>query len=394
MDKKTYKSNPIIQKQLEFVNDLEENHKEIAESITKYTRDEKFYKTMNTNLLRKKRQPKEIQVDLNNIDEAFKAVPPLTEPLVVYRGKKQDEVNKTDLSFVSTSLSVKVATAFAEAGCCVLQITVSPSSKVLPIYDLSNEPLEYEILLDRGGQFIITGSEIVRDISSARYGKDMKIIYVSYVPKIFEQTTLLSEIVDPEKLDETQVQESVITYFIGMKIDYRSEEEFDTHLNKLITEENLILSPKTIDAIKLRLGIISKFCIQKNSLEMDCHSEVPTQFPENLVKLTIRNVNTPITTSLPTNLRVLFFNFNSVPLPPIFHTNLTNLNCSNSSLTELPEVPSTLEILYCYNNKLTFLPDLSHTKLIELDYSSNFIKELPPLPETLKKENIISEDEE
>ena len=384
-----YKSNPIIQKQLEFVNDLAENHKEIAKSITKYTHDDKFYKTMNTNLLRKKRQPKEIQVDLDNIDEAFKAVPPLTEPLVVYRGKRKDEINKTDLSFVSTSLFSDTTVEFTGIGCCILQITISPGSKVLPIYDISENQSEFEILLDRGGQFIVTGSEI-KQITSIDEGRDMKIIYVSYVPKIYEQTTLLSEIVDLEKLDETQIQESIITYFTGMKLRYNSEEEVNTHLNKLMIEENLTLSPETIDAVKLRLGI-SKSCMRQ-SKEMFCKKDVPSQFPEDILKLTIENVNTPIMTPLPSNLRVLIFNRNyHVPLPSVSHTKLIFLDCSLNQLTELPEMPSTLEVLNCSFNDLVYLPDLSHTKLTKLNYTDNYIEKLPLLPETVKKENIRGE---
>ena len=377
-----YKSNSTIRKQLEFVIDLAENHKEIAESISKYTYDEKFYKTMNTNLLRKKRQPKEIQVDLNNIDEAFKAVPPLTEPLVVYRGKQKDEVSKVDPSFVSTSLFSEVTKTFTGVGCCILKITVSPGSKVLPIYDLSRLRSEYEILLDRGGHFVVTGSEIIRDITAIIEGGDMKTIYVMYIPKIFEQTTLLSEIVDPEKLDDTQIQESVIAYFTGMKLRYKSEEQFDIHLNKLVEEENLILSPETIDAIKMRLGV-SKACVIR-SKEMFCKKEVPSQFPEDILKLTIENVDTPITASLPSNLGVLIFKHNSVPLPPLSHTKLTFLDCNNNSLDELPEVPSSLEVLHCRDNNLTTLPDLSHTKLNFLDITDNYIKKLPPLPPTVK----------
>lgn len=401
-DIELYKNNPIIQKQLQFVNDLIENHKEIAKSITKYTDGEKIYMILNTNLLRKKHQPKEIQVHLDNIDEAFKAVPPLTEPLVVYRGKKQDEVREVDPSFVSTSLFSDVTLIFTGVGCCVLKITVSPGSKVLPIYDLSKVRHEFEILLDRGGQFIVTGSEINRYISGAVESKSIKTIFVTYTPKIFEQTTLLSEIVDPEKLDETQIQESVIAYFIGMKISYQSVERFDFHLNKLMEEEKLTLSSETINAIKMRLGV-SKSCVVR-SKEMICAKEVPNQFPDDIIKLTIENITTPITTILPNNLTVLIFKYNSVPLPelpaslevlhckenkltflpPIEHSNLKLLNCEDNSLTELPVLPSTLEVLRCDNNKLTILPDLSQTKLIVLKCNYNFLTELPLLPSTLE----------
>ena len=78
---------------------------------------------------------------------------------------------KKDLAYVSTTTNYESTETFRGSKCCVLQITVSAGSKVLPVYLLSENESEDEILLDKGGNFIVTGSTM----------KDnMKIIFITY----------------------------------------------------------------------------------------------------------------------------------------------------------------------------------------------------------------------
>jgi hypothetical protein len=110
-----------------------------------------------------------------NIDTAFDSVPPLEVPIVVYKGKGSDRIY-SDKSFMSTTLLYDRSKRFTNKECCVLQITVSAGSKVLPIRTISKEPDEEEILLNRDGILIVTGNSIRKEDM-------MKIIFVTYCPK-------------------------------------------------------------------------------------------------------------------------------------------------------------------------------------------------------------------
>lgn len=110
----------------------------------------------------------------DNIDSAFEAVPPLEGPIIVYKGKGSDKVY-SDKSFMSTTLLYERTKRFTNKDCCVLQITVSAGSKVLPIRALSKEPDEEEVLLDRDGTLIVTGNTIEKE--------GMKIIFITYCPQ-------------------------------------------------------------------------------------------------------------------------------------------------------------------------------------------------------------------
>jgi len=119
---------------------------------------------------------------LKNLDLAFARIPQLEQPLIVYKGKQSEKVY-SDKAFVSTSLQFDVAMHFAkerkETGlhCCVVEITVSPGSKILPIFYGSEYPEEQEILLDRDGKMFVTGSTIEKV-----RGKKVKIIFATYMP--------------------------------------------------------------------------------------------------------------------------------------------------------------------------------------------------------------------
>jgi hypothetical protein len=119
---------------------------------------------------------------LKNLDLAFARIPQLEQPLIVYKGKKSEKVY-SDKSFVSTSLQFDIAMNFAnkirgtDLHCCVVEITVSPGSKILPIFYGSEYPEEQEILLDRNGEMFVTGSTIEKV-----RGKKVKIIFATYMP--------------------------------------------------------------------------------------------------------------------------------------------------------------------------------------------------------------------
>ena len=143
------------------------------------------------------------QYHFDNIKEAFRNCPELSDHLVVYKGKSSRTVY-SDKAFVSTSLKYEQSLKFSGKTCCVLEILVSPGSKVLPLYLISRYPEEQEILLDKEGSLTVTqtvnqGNMIV-----------IKCVYTSNLSikvedetdfKYLEITRRFKEIVSEEELE-------------------------------------------------------------------------------------------------------------------------------------------------------------------------------------------------
>lgn len=112
---------------------------------------------------------------LRNLERIFAEIPPLEQALTVYRGiviYSEEKLDTYDGAFISTTLDKGMAEQFIEgiSDCCILQITVSPGSKVLPLVDPSLVFEEDEVILYRKGELLITGRE-------------GNTIFVTYLPK-------------------------------------------------------------------------------------------------------------------------------------------------------------------------------------------------------------------
>lgn len=244
---KQYFTTKSIQEQIRFVIRMAQEQPDLMISAFQYTSPigidiaegyDPIHMLINTALSRQTKLSDDAKDIVNDLDTLFRKIPPLTEPLVVYRGKKYDVIDNVDPTFPSTSLFEEVAIDFTDKmnRCCLLKITVSPGSKILPLHGFSVTRDEYEILLDRGGTFIVTGSEI-RD--------KMKVIYVSYLPR----NETMDKIVDPKNLDESQLIESVVKYFIG-----RKKKPYRSLIKQLAEKEGFSLSDKAITTIQIRLN--------------------------------------------------------------------------------------------------------------------------------------------
>jgi hypothetical protein len=100
--------------------------------------------------------------DIETLDRVLSGVPPITRPVTLYRGVSgfPDIDVKT---FMSTSYDVRKTDNFTGGRlrgkiCCLLRITASAGSKILPIMDISYYPGEKEVLLARTGDFILTNA--------------------------------------------------------------------------------------------------------------------------------------------------------------------------------------------------------------------------------------------
>ena len=243
----------MLQSQMTIVKTLPD---QVIKSITWYTGGE--YSDFNESL-RAGKIPSEKR-HFENISLAFQGVPPLANALTVYKGKRSENVYGVDKAFASTSSTIRGTQDFRGGKCCILQITVPPGSKVLPLESISDNKSEDEILLDRNGEYTVTGSDI-RTITD-QYGRqsDMKFIFVTYNPPGYLRVKKLEDVKDPGQSDTTLVQERLIKYLSSILEDMDPEDrelmfDFDTEIKHIAEKEKLSITPQMSAAIKLRLGI-------------------------------------------------------------------------------------------------------------------------------------------
>lgn len=195
----------------------------------------------NVYLRREQILPKKYRQHFENITTAFYNSPPLNTPLIVYKGKNSPKVY-SDKAFVSTTLEYAKTKRFSGKDCCVVQITVSPGSHVLPLRSISREPDEEEVLLDRNGTLVITGSTVKNQ---------MKVIFATYVPYGAKAVTEQKDI-NADKFDSKLIVERMIEFFKDEDPEFLDDEELSIMYKKLsgrvITESDLM-------KIKKRLGV-------------------------------------------------------------------------------------------------------------------------------------------
>ncbi len=100
---------------------------------------------------------------IRDLDNIINNAPPLTKPLIVYRGVKDDYYLKgkegfvyTTNSFISTSINLESALKFAGPLCCFKRITLLPGTRTLLMAGISKFLNEIEFLLGTSCKFYIT----------------------------------------------------------------------------------------------------------------------------------------------------------------------------------------------------------------------------------------------
>ena len=234
----------MIRVQEEYILKLPEN---IKNTITWYTGGE-YYEF--NKMLRDDKQIGEYSEHLKNLIIAFQGVPPLTEPMTVYKGKKSENIYKVDKAFSSTSLSIKGTIDFRGEKCCIMQITIPPGSKILPLSFLSDASYEDEILLDRNGTYIQTGTDI-RIVDE----KEIKFFYISYIP-YFSQIIGkdLNKVKDPERQDLNLIRERIIEYLKNAKEQDEDFFDLDHELEHISKKLKINISKEMREIILLRLN--------------------------------------------------------------------------------------------------------------------------------------------
>jgi hypothetical protein len=131
---------------------------------------------------------------------------------------------------------------------------------VLPLNLLSDIKSEDEILLDRNGEYTVTGSDIKIVTDDFNRQSDMKFIFVTYNPPGYISVKKLEEVKDPGQSDSILVQERLIKYLSSILEDMDPEDrellfDFETEIKHIVEKEKLKVTPQMVAAIKLRLGI-------------------------------------------------------------------------------------------------------------------------------------------
>jgi len=135
----------------------------IRKAIKMYTTNQ-YYWELNKKMRNKERLQGDYLFIHNMFKKLFSLMTPLKESVTVYRSINAEELNTDFLSgqFVSTSViddPMRYPHNRYNDKCCFLKITVPPGTVCIPIITYSTDRSEYEVLLDAGLNWIITGTE-------------------------------------------------------------------------------------------------------------------------------------------------------------------------------------------------------------------------------------------
>jgi hypothetical protein len=234
--KKLYKD---IQNQVNYVNSLSEEERK---SLNWYTGG--GYDQFNLSIRSNKPLTPILENHKKYIQKAFEHVKPIDNPLTVFKGIDTDIIF-SDKSYVSTTIDYKKTYRFTGNNCCILQITVVPGSRILPLYLVSREPDEEEILLEADGTMVVTGTKLNKD--------NMKIIFVTYSPpktyKIQQEKELQTA---EKKFDREIIIDRIIDILKDEDPDFLEEKTIEL-IYKQVT--NQTIDPKNLETIKKRLNI-------------------------------------------------------------------------------------------------------------------------------------------
>ena len=153
---------------IKYVNDLSVQSKKY---LIHYTKD--GYKKLNKKIRNDRPLNDDDLAMLKSIDLSFNYAPEFEDTITVYRGVK-GEYKPSLISYISTTTDLDTALSFSGTQCCLLKITIPSGSKILLIYDISDFKQEFEILIDRTGEYIITSIEEPYDMP--------KIYNIVYIP--------------------------------------------------------------------------------------------------------------------------------------------------------------------------------------------------------------------
>ena len=186
-----------------------------------------------------------------HIHTAFINIPVLKNELIVYRGIKNKDHIQDDHMFISCSLDIDVAKHFTNISFdkYIMKIIISSGSKILPIYPISDEPSELEILLckcdniitntfiNKIDDFTIFHCMCIPYTSVKILDKDTPEIIISTSEtskKINQIINLIFEDIIDGMIEKDNIEETIDVYLkqFNLKIDKYDRINIITNINK------------------------------------------------------------------------------------------------------------------------------------------------------------------
>jgi len=239
----------MLEEQLNFIDSMK---KEYCLSLGWYTSEE--YKEFNKKMRKEGKMiyNSDQLTHMNNITEIFEGIPSLKDPITVWRGMSADYKYNSNM-FTSTSIDVGVARRFTYKNCCLYKITVSPGSKVIPVWPCSYMMDEREVLLDMGGIMLVTSEYI---------GKSgIKVITCTYSPGSSQVVENDEDIKRAEaKMDPELIVKRILKFFEDddpqmvdaddIRLFYKDLTKRDPTLPKELPSEYITSALKALSMIK------------------------------------------------------------------------------------------------------------------------------------------------
>lgn len=166
----------ILTPQITYLNNLSDFQKRAIVDYTESPAINKLLRNIDT-------LTRDFKLLKKNIDDVFKYIPPLEKSITVYRGIKFKSTldftaDLNDFGFISTTYDKPIAFEFLDDyKCCLLEITLEPGTKVIPLESFSKYPEEKELLLPPG-KF-----SLLRSINTTYFDKPITINKVKYIPE-------------------------------------------------------------------------------------------------------------------------------------------------------------------------------------------------------------------
>lgn len=188
----------LLQEQYDYVYNLDED---IKKSLKMYTSERLGYYRKINDYLRGNIVTLESSLHkiIEDIDEAFLNIPPISFPIILYRGNTTQIINNK--SYQSCSSDLDVAKQFTkDRNCCIYILTISSGCKVLPLVSISDHPHESEFVLDRGGDYKVTNSLIENGVMN---------IFVTLNPPTSYNITENEDII---KIEKDKIYDRIIAH--------------------------------------------------------------------------------------------------------------------------------------------------------------------------------------
>ena len=168
---------------------------------------------------------KEVKEIVDILDDIFERVPPLEHTIIVYRGIKE-KFRELPASYLSTSWDLNQANEFMRGKCCLLEITLSAGTKLLPIQSASSSTYEKEILVSRFGHLKLT------------HQFDFK-YHLTYIPELQKEIHPKTTEKEVKNYSDDTWLKRIQTVITDFDVEINDAQELEEIIYSLFPDENV-----------------------------------------------------------------------------------------------------------------------------------------------------------